>query len=57
MELLRAACSTHSFNAKEAISGRGVDRHLFSLFKISKMRGGKTPDICKTKPGKYPTRL
>ena len=49
VELLRAACSTHSFNAKEAINGRGVDRHLFSLFKISEMGGGKTPDIYQDK--------
>lgn len=49
VELLRNACSMHSFNAKEARSGRGVDRHLFSLFKISEMGGGKTPDIYQDK--------
>ena len=43
IKLLQNACSEHRKNANRSANGKGVDRHLFSLFKISKLRTHKTP--------------
>ena len=37
--LLRRACERHQMLYRDAMSGRGVDRHLFGLFVICKGLG------------------
>ena len=49
IELLQNACNEHSKNARNAVNGKGVDRHLFSLFKIAQLRGGEIPAIYRDK--------
>ncbi|XGW05770.1 hypothetical protein V3C99_016266 [Haemonchus contortus] len=43
IEKLRKACAAHTFNNKEAMVGRGVDRHLFVLYVLSKGTNTSSP--------------
>ncbi len=36
IKLLRAACSQHQLGYQDAMIGRGIDRHLFCLYVVSK---------------------
>lgn len=36
MELLKNACKTHSIKNREVMLGKGVDRHLFVLYILSR---------------------
>jgi len=46
--LLRAAVDVHSKLVKEAVTGKGMDRHLFALFNLAKEHGS-VPDLFKDK--------
>jgi carnitine O-palmitoyltransferase 1 len=35
-KLLVSACKEHQFNSKLAMTGKGIDRHLFVLYILSK---------------------
>lgn len=39
VRLLREACNQHQLRSKQALVGKGVDRHLFVLFVLSKYLG------------------
>nr|XP_022311882.1 carnitine O-palmitoyltransferase 1, liver isoform-like [Crassostrea virginica] len=39
ISLLRRACKKHQDGYKDAMSGRGIDRHLFALYVVSKGMG------------------
>ncbi|KAI6223623.1 Carn-acyltransf domain-containing protein [Aphelenchoides fujianensis] len=39
IEMLQAACKTHQERSRRAMTGQGVDRHLFVLYVISKGMG------------------
>lgn len=39
IQLLRQACTTHQKLYKDAMNGKGVDRHLFGLFVVCKGLG------------------
>ena len=39
---------THSKNSREALVGRGADRHLFGLMIQSRLNGGQVPEMFQT---------
>ncbi|EGD77282.1 hypothetical protein PTSG_12715 [Salpingoeca rosetta] len=43
IELLRKAASVHVQHFKDAMAGKGIDRHLFCLYVVSVWRGTKSP--------------
>eukprot|EP00043_Microstomoeca_roanoka_P013995 m.137782 g.137782 ORF g.137782 m.137782 type:complete len:785 (-) comp15901_c0_seq1:477-2831(-) len=43
IELLRKAANTHVMNFKDAMAGKGIDRHLFCLYVMSVWHGTKSP--------------
>eukprot|EP01063_Lacrimia_lanifica_P024950 TRINITY_DN32750_c0_g1_i1.p2 TRINITY_DN32750_c0_g1~~TRINITY_DN32750_c0_g1_i1.p2 ORF type:complete len:670 (+),score=285.92 TRINITY_DN32750_c0_g1_i1:88-2097(+) len=45
LEALNAAFARHSEITKEAMMGKGVDRHLFALRKIAERQGGALPEL------------
>ena len=36
IRLLRAACKVHAKTYKDCMNGKGIDRHLFALYVVSK---------------------
>eukprot|EP01102_Stenamoeba_stenopodia_P010021 TRINITY_DN2973_c0_g1_i3.p1 TRINITY_DN2973_c0_g1~~TRINITY_DN2973_c0_g1_i3.p1 ORF type:complete len:186 (-),score=47.35 TRINITY_DN2973_c0_g1_i3:78-635(-) len=46
---LRAAVDVHSKLVKEAVTGKGMDRHLFALFNLSKEHGDNVPELFRDK--------
>jgi carnitine O-palmitoyltransferase 1 len=43
LKLFRKACDYHQFQCREAMSGHGVDRHLFCLYVVSRYLELDTP--------------
>lgn len=39
LKLLRVACEIHQLTSRDAVAGRGVDRHLFALYCVSSGHG------------------
>ena len=47
MKLLRRACDHHQRQYREAMTGEGIDRHLFCLYVISKYLNIDSPFLQK----------
>ena len=43
ISLLREACATHQRGYQDAMCGKGIDRHLFCLYVVSKYLEVESP--------------
>lgn len=43
IQLLRTACDYHQQQYRDAMTGKGIDRHLFCLYVLSKYLGMDSP--------------
>merc|ERR1719351_641106 len=51
LELLRSAADRHTLMYKLAMTGQGIDRHLFCLYVVSKYKKVESPFLQRTLTG------